>query len=117
MVRAAGSIIEYGHSVALHDCIWSQCDGSKSAEEDQSRFLVLPGMTKGAGGAHYTPTRTAEAGFTTGGSDRTNPASGWHVSSDIKGLCRSLIVWLWSHQDNTILQAYTGNDVLYIMLI
>ena len=52
VVRAAGSIIEHGNSVALHDRNRSQCDGFKRAEDDQSGFLVLPGMTKGAGGAH-----------------------------------------------------------------
>ena len=34
-VRAAGSIIEHGHSVALRDRIWSQCDGFKNVEEHQ----------------------------------------------------------------------------------
>ena len=47
-VRAAGSIIGHGHFVPLSDCIWSQCDGFKSAEEHQGESLVLPGMTKGA---------------------------------------------------------------------
>ena len=32
-VRAAGSIIEHGHSVALRDRTWGQRDGFKSAEE------------------------------------------------------------------------------------
>ena len=32
-VRAAGSIVEHGHSVALRDRTWSQRDGFKSAEE------------------------------------------------------------------------------------
>ena len=38
-VRAAGSIVEHGHSVALHDRIWSQCDRFKSSEEHQGEFL------------------------------------------------------------------------------
>ena len=49
-VRAAGSIKEHGHNVALHDSIWSQCDGFKNAEEHQGEFLALPEMTKGASG-------------------------------------------------------------------
>ena len=32
-VGAACSIIEHGHSVVLHDSIWSHCDGLKSADE------------------------------------------------------------------------------------
>ena len=43
-VKAACSIVEHGHSVALSERIWSQFDGFKSAEEHQGEFLVLPGM-------------------------------------------------------------------------
>ena len=36
-----------------------------------------------------------------------------YASSEVEGLGRGRIVWLRSHEDNTILQAYS---VLYIML-
>ena len=107
-VRAVGSIVEHGHSVALRDCIWSQCDEFKSAEEHQGEFLVLPGMMKGASGAHCTPKIQLRQGVP------LEAVTGEiHVSSEIEGLSLSRIVWLLSHQDNTILQAYY---VLYIML-
>ena len=32
-VKAAGSIVEHGHFVALRDCTWSQRDGFESAAE------------------------------------------------------------------------------------
>ena len=91
-VRAAGSIIEHGHSVALRDCIWSQCDGFQSAEEHLGEFLVLPGMMKGASGAHCTPKIQLRQGVP------LQAVTGQiHVSSEIKGLRRSRIVWLRSY--------------------
>ena len=54
-VRAIGSIVEHGNSVALCDHIWSQRDGFKSAEEHQGEFLVLPGSMNGASWAHSAP--------------------------------------------------------------
>jgi hypothetical protein len=39
-VRAAGTVVEHGHSFALHDRINWQIDGLKCAEENQSKLSV-----------------------------------------------------------------------------
>ena len=69
---------------------------------------MLPGKTKGASGAHCTLKEQLRPGVP------LEAATGQiHESSEIEGVCLNRIVWLLSHQDNTILQAYY---VLYIML-
>ena len=69
---------------------------------------MLAGSLKGAGGAHRAPKDQLRPGVP------QEAATGQiHVSQEDEGLGRGQIVWLRSHEDNTILQAYC---VLYIML-
>ena len=91
-IRAAGSIVEHGHSVALHDRTWSQRDGFESAEEHWSEFLVLAGSLKGACGAHSALKKQLRPGVPQEAVTRQI-----HVSSEVERLGRGQIEWLQSH--------------------
>ena len=93
LVRAAGSIVEHGHSVALHDCIWSQGDGFKGAEENQGEFLVLPLVPEGASWAHCALKEQPRFDI-----PQESLACQIQIRLEIEGLKRRRIrriVWLW----------------------
>ena len=68
-------------------------------------------MTKGASEAHCTPKEQLRPGVP------QEAATGQiHISSEIKGLCESRIVWLRSHQENTMLKAYYVLYFIYYVI-
>ena len=69
---------------------------------------MLAGSLKGARGARSATKEQVRPGV-----PQEAVTGQIHVSSEVEGLGRGQIVWLQSHEDNTILQAYC---VLYIML-
>ena len=114
-VRAAGSIVEHVHSVALLDCIWSQLEreGFQSAEEHQGEAQVPCPSWEYEGSRWGTPPGSALKEQLRPGVPQEAVTRQINVSSEVDGLCLGRIVWLRSHEDNSILQAYS---VLCIML-
>ena len=114
-VRAAGSIVEHVHSVALLDCIWSQLEreGFQSAEEHQGEAQVPCPSWEYEGSRLGTPPCSVLKEQLRPGVPQEAVTRQINVSSEVDGLCLGRIVWLRSHEDNSILQAYS---VLYIML-
>jgi hypothetical protein len=49
---AVCTVVEHGHSFALHDRINWQIDGLKSVEENQGKLLVAESVTKMASASH-----------------------------------------------------------------
>ena len=82
--------------------------GSKVLKNTRASSFVLPGSMKGSCGARSAPKEQLRPGV-----PQEAVTGHIHVSPEVEGLGRGRIVWLWSHEDNTILQAYY---VLYIML-
>ena len=73
---------------------------------------MLPGSRKGACRAHSAQKEQLRQDVPQEAVNRQI-----HVSSEVEGLCRGRIVWLRSHEDNTILQAYyVFLSLLYIIL-